>query len=235
MKIAICDDTLADAKHLYGICSETNILNESETEIFTSAEKLLELYKANPTCFDLLFLDVDMPQINGIELGKKIKAISPQTIIIFTTNYPQFAIDAFDCEAFHYILKPCHKEKVYSVLSKAIDKYKLTHKYHMVKVKNQIRRIAINDIYYIECCRKHIIYHLKNEVVETVDKLSSVYNALSDFGFYQIHQGYIVNFDKVYEFKDSFVVLDDGRTVIISVRKKKEVLLAYAKFTERFV
>jgi DNA-binding LytR/AlgR family response regulator len=102
-------------------------------------------------------------------------------------------------------------------------------------VKNQTYKIPINDIYYIECCRKHVIYHLKNKTIETVDKLSSAYNALSDFGFYQIHQGYIINFDKVYEFKDYSVVLEDKRTVMMSVRKKREVLLAYAKYTERFI
>jgi DNA-binding LytR/AlgR family response regulator len=235
MKIAICDDFLLDAQHLYDICMESDLLNESTIDIFTSAQSLLSLYERNSQCFDLLFLDVDMPQITGIELGKTIKTLSPRTIIVFTTNYPQFAIDAFDCEAFHYILKPCCKEKVYYVLDKVFSKYQLTHKYHIVKVKNQTYKIPINDIYYIECCRKHVIYHLKNKTIETVDKLSSAYNALSDFGFYQIHQGYIINFDKVYEFKDYSVVLEDKRTVMMSVRKKREVLLAYAKYTERFI
>lgn len=235
MKIAICDDSLTDAKLLRDICMQNSLLSESTIDIFTCSTDLLNKYKSNTANFDLLFLDVEMPGLNGIDLGKEIKVISKKNILVFTTNYPQFAIDAYDCEAFHYILKPCNKEKVFSVLEKVFDKYQILHQHHIVKVRNQTYRIPIQDIYYIECCRKHVIYHLKNRTIETVDKLSSAYAALTDLGFYQVHQGYIVNFDKVYEFKDYSVVLDDNRTVMMSVRKKKEVLLAYAKYAERFI
>ncbi len=235
MKIAICDDSLADAKHLYEICSQSPILPDSVIDIFTSSAELLNKYENNTADFDILFLDVEMPELNGITLGKKIKSLSKNTIIVFTTGYPQFAIEAFDCEALHYILKPCTKEKVFSVLEKAFCKYQIQHQYHIVKVRNQTYRIPIRDIYYIECCKKHVIYHLKDRTVETVAKLSSAYEALSDLGFYQVHQGYIVNFDKVFEFKDFSVVLDDKRTVMMSVRKKNEVLMAYAKYAARFM
>ena len=235
MKIAICDDSLKDAKYLQELCLSIDILIDATINVCTSANKLLQLYEAGTANYDLLFLDVEMPEIDGITLGKKIKKLSKETIIVFTTSYPQFAIDAFECEALNYILKPCGKEKVESVLNKALAKYTLGHQYHVVKCRNQTYRIPINDIYYIECCRKHVIYHLKDRNIETVAKLSSVYKALCDFGFYQIHQGYIVNFDKVYDFKDYTVILDDFRTVMISVRKKREVLLAYAKYAERHI
>ena len=235
MKIAICDDSLKDAKYLQELCLSIDILLDTTINVYTSANKLLQLYETGTANYDLLFLDVEMLEMDGITLGKKIKALSKDTIIVFTTSYPQFAIDAFECEALNYILKPCGKEKVESVLNKAITKYTLAHQYHIAKCRNQTYRIPINDIYYIECCRKHIIYHLKDRTIETVSKLSSVYEALCDFGFYQVHQGYIVNFDKVYDFKDYTVVLDDYRTVMVSVRKKREVLLAYAKYAERYI
>lgn len=233
MRIAICDDSLNDAQHLKELCSGINILTNITINIYTSANKLLQLYETGAINYDLLFLDVEMPELDGITLGKKIKLLSKDTIIVFTTSYPQFAIDAYDCEALNYILKPCKKEKVESVLSKAVARYSIDHQYHIAKCRNQTYRIPVNDIYYIECCRKHVIYHLKDRKIETVSKLSSVYEALCDFGFYQVHQGYIVNFDKVYDFKDYTIILDDFRTVMISVRKKKEVLLAYAKYAER--
>lgn len=235
MRIAICDDSFEDATHLHSICLESPELVDSHIDIYTNPNKLLQACKNKPSTYDLLFLDVEMPELDGILLGKKIKQLCKKSILVFITSYPQFAIDAYDCEAFHYILKPCKKEKLFSVLEKAVEKYKLLHQYHLVKVRNQTYKLSISDIYYVECCRKHVIYHLKDRTIETVDKLSSAYNALSEFGFYQIHQGYIVNFDKVYEFKDYSVILDDNRIVMMSVRKKREVLLAYAKYAERYI
>lgn len=233
MRIAICDDSPRDAAHLYNLCSENRELTDSRIDIYTSPNKLIAEFKSNP--YDLLFLDIEMPETDGISLGKQIKSLCEDTILVFTTSYPQFAIDAYDCEAFHYILKPCKKEKVCSVIGKAVSKYRFLHQYHIVKVKNQTYKLPINDIYYVECCRKHVIYHLKDRSVETTEKLSSAYDALSEFGFYQVHQGYIVNFEKVYEFRDYSIILDDNRSVTISTRKKKEVLLAYAKYVERFI
>ena len=235
MKIAICDDSLTDAHFLRDICKKSPLLPDASISVFECGEDLISSYENGTADFDLVFLDVDMSQIDGISLGKKIKEFSYNTILVFVTSYPQFAIEAYDCEAFHYILKPVGCDKVFSVLERAFFKYQRMHQYHIVRVKNQTYRIPVKDIYYIECCRKHVIYHLKDRDIETVGNLSSVYENLSDFGFYQIHQGYVINFDKVYEFRDYSVILDDGRSVMISVRKKKEVLIAYAKYASRFV
>ena len=235
MRIAICDDSLCDATHLHKMCLGNPLLADSVIDLYTNPNDLFGYCESRPTDYDLFFLDIEMAGTDGISLGKKIKALNKDSILVFTTSYPQFAIDAYDCEAFHYILKPCKEEKVYSVIEKALSKYRFLHQYHIVKSRNQVYKLPINDIYYIECCRKHVIYHLKDRSIETVSKLSSVHDTLSEFGFYQVHQGYIVNFEKVYEFKDYSVVLDDGRAVMMSVRKKREVLLAYAKYAERYV
>ena len=235
MRIAICDDSLDDATHLHKLCLENCVLADSRIDIYTSPNKLIQVCEKEAAAYDLLFLDIEMQESDGISLGKKIKMLYKDAILVFTTSYPQFAIDAYDCEAFHYILKPCKKEKVYSVIEKAASKYRFLHQYHVIKVRNQIYKLPIDDIYYVECCRKHVIYHLKDRSIETTSKLSEAYNALSEFGFYQVHQGYIVNFEKVYEFRDFSIILDDNRSVMMSIRKKKDVLLAYAKYVERFI
>ena len=103
----------------------------------------------------------------------------------------------------------------------------------IVKVKNKTIKLLYSEICYIECCRKHIIYHTEDRDVDTVGTLRETYSAVKDHDFLQVHQGYIVNMEKIFDFDDSEIILDDGRRVMMSVRKKKEVFLAYAKYLRK--
>ena len=231
IRIAICDDSAMDAEHLKSVCQSCELPDTPKISVYQSGQSLLaELSAGN---FDVIFLDIDMPDSNGIEVGKAIRQGKENAIIIFCTSYPQYAIEAYDCEAFHYILKPCARERIQDVLHRAINKLGVIRKYHSIKVQNKIIKIPISDIYYVEYCQKHILYHLTDRTIETTGRFSDIYDELKKFGFYQIHQGYIVNFEKVRDFKGYTAVLEDGRNVMISIRKKSDVLLAYAKFVEK--
>lgn len=229
MIVAICDDNLSDAKELSAILQKSQDADKITCDLFDNSERLLaELIKKPP--YDLLLLDIDMPGMNGIELAKKIKSVNAKAILIFATAHPRYMIDAFDVEAFHYILKPFDSEKVLTVFQKAYQKYASMNRYHSIKIKTQTIRLKMDDIYFIEHCQKHVVYHTRKNDYEVIETLSSVYNTLRDFGFYQIHQGYIVNMDKIDHFNRYSVVLTDGRSVAISVRKKSEVIAAYTRY-----
>ena len=228
--IAICDDSQKDSLFLKSLCQKCTLSDTIKVELFDSGDAIISAI--NEYKFDIVFLDVDMPELNGISVGKKIREINKNVIIIFCTNYPQYAIEAFDCEAFHYLLKPCTGEKVQDILARAVKKLGIMHTYHLLKIQNKSLRLALSDIYYIEYCQKHIIYHTNEKRIETTGKFSAVYDELKKYGFYQVHQGYIVNLAKIQDFQGYNVILENGQTVLISVRKKREVLLAYAKYVE---
>ena len=229
-KLAICDDSKRDAEYLQYLCNQyKNELELSISSYFSGAELLSEHSKS---AFDIVLLDVDMPNNNGLEVGNSIHNATPQTIIIFVTSHPQYAIEAYDCEAFHYLLKPCDNEKLYQVIKRAISKLKVTKKYHLIKCQGKTIKLKISDIYYIECCRKHIIYHTKNAEYDTIGTLSETYALLKEYGFFQVHQGFLVNFEKIKCYGKNNIILDNDRTVMMSVRKKKETLIAYARYLE---
>lgn len=229
MKIAICDDCSNDINILERLLLTNNyIKNHGQITEFASSTEFSA--NINGHTYDVVFLDVDMPDKNGIELGKYINENSPNTFIVFVTNYSQYAVDAFDCEAFHYLLKPLNEYKANKVINSLIQKYKEKNKYHIIKIKTETKRIPIKDIYYIEYCRRHVIYHLKDKEYETVGKFSDIYNELKEFGFYQIHQGYIVNMDKISDFDKYSVILQDDKTVMMSTRKRTDVIMAYTKY-----
>lgn len=229
-KLAICDDSKRDAEYLQQLCSKYTEEMDLSISVFLNGTELLSEH--SKSAFDIVLLDVDMPNSNGLEIGKTIHTTDSQTIIIFVTSYPQYAIEAYDCEAFHYLLKPCDSQKLYQVLNRAISKLKVTKKYHLIKVQGETIKLKISDIYYIECCRKHIIYHTKNDEYDTIGTLSETYALLKEYGFFQVHQGFLVNFEKIKCYGKSNIILDNDRTVMMSVRKKKETLIAYARYLE---
>jgi len=231
IKIAICDDSLLDAMSLEKLCKKCDSLYELKVHTFTDTKLFLSAHQKN--LYDIVFLDIEMPNQSGIELGKQLRKMNEKTIIIFSTSYPQYAIEGYDCEAFQYLLKPIAHEKLQDTLNRATHKISVSRQYHSIKIHNVVRRLPISEIYFIEYCRKHVIYHMKNEQIETTGRFSDVIQDLQKYGFYQIHQGYIVNFDKVKDIREYSIILNDDRTVMISVRKKKEVILAYTKYVEK--
>lgn len=229
MKIAICDDCPEDAKALAGIVRQFHLAGNWDITVYASGTEFLDQIRKHVP-FDLVLLDIDMPDLDGIALGKSVKAFLPNAMIIFATSHPQYMLDAFDLEAFHYILKPFDASKILPILRRACDKYTSANQYHCIKIKTQVLRIKISEIYFIEHCRKHVIYHTRDKDYETIETLGDVYASLKDFGFYQIHQGYLVNLEKVDHFDGYSVRLTDGRSVAVSVRKKSEVIAAYTKY-----
>lgn len=235
LKIAICDDDQDDLIQLKQMCESCKVPISAKAYTYSTGADLLKA--AKQIDFDILMLDVEMPGQNGILIGKEIRDMFPHVIIIFCTNYPQYAIEAYDCEAFYYLLKPANANRLHEILNRAIKKINLTHTTHIVKIHNRVRPIPIADIYYIECQSRHIIYHMKNEKdnIQTSGKINEIYAELSNFGFSMVHQGYIVNLSKVKDFEGYNVILDNNVPVMISIRRKRAVLLEYAQYVEDFL
>ncbi len=236
MKIAICEDNLEEQEFLQKQLIKTNLINEKASFSFFEDGSDIALQYMRGNRYDIVFLDVDMPKVNGIKTGKYIRNIKKKAIIIFVTSYPQYALDAFDCNAFHYLIKTTEYEKFYNVILKAINHFKGIHHEHLIKLKGgEVINLNIDDIYYIESCRKHVIYHLKDSQYETKDTLTSVFEKIAKYGFYQVHQGYIVNFDKVSKFQRDYFVMKNGEKVMVSIRKRTEAIVAYANYMERYL
>lgn len=233
MIIAICDDCVRDRDRLKSCLTDSGIGEDNEYRLFSSGEELIS--ESEKGCaFDIVFLDVDMPCLDGIETGKRLRRDNKNVIIIFVTSHPEFALDAYECEAFHYLLKPCDSERMREVLERAQARLGILRQYHVVKTKDRTVKLPVSDIYYIECLNRHIIYHMKDEDMVTRERLSDVYDALRPLGFCQVHQGYIVNMDKIKSIEKDSVALEDGRSVMMSVRRKSDVFLAYSRYVEKF-
>ena len=229
MHVGICDDRREARDFLREIlkeCAEVRSVLE-----FSEGDALLEAMEGG-TEFDLVFMDIDIPGKDGLTVGKRVKVLSPSTALVFVTGYPQYALEAFECEAFHYLLKPVDAEKVESVIKRLYGRLTEKERYYVVKNRNEATRIPLAGLYYVECCGRHVVFHTEKGSYETAGRLKEVYEELKPCGFYQVHQGYLVNMDKVSHFKGYDVILENGSRVPMSVRKRGEVLAAYARYIE---
>lgn len=235
MKIAICDDSPNDASYMKSLCVDVGHVDPAYISVFHHSPDLIKIYQASQRhIFDLIFLDIHMPEANGIQVGQCIRSNDPDAIIVFVTSYSQYAFNAYDCHPYHFLLKPCQPQQIQDILHEVQEQYIKNHQHYIIHTKDRTLRIPLQDIHYIEYCRRHVIYHLNGQEVETTSKLKDVLTTLQPFGFCQIHQGYIVNLEKISEIRDYDVFLSTGEKVPISTRKKSEVVLAFFNYIQRY-
>lgn len=155
---------------------------------------------------DVIFLDVNMPDMNGLNLSKIITKLHPKSKIIFITAYKEYAVDAFEIKAFDYLLKPYSETRIKNLLKALLNieeknsilKNKALKKI-TVNIDDKLYVISINDIDFIEAFEKetHIFSNEKRYVSKI--KISKWEKILLDENFYRCHRSYIINLDKITE------------------------------------
>lgn len=234
MKICICDDDCFTVREI------RNLLEPFQTEAesfsisdFSCGEDLIEFYK-NGGSFDIVFIDIEMKGINGIEAAETIREFAPETIIIFVSSYSSYIFDAFRIEALHFLVKPIKEKEFIEVFTRAMKKYTAVNASVILKWESVRNKISINKISYVEGYRRHLTVHTAEGIFESVGKISEIYEILKPHGFVRVHQGFIVNMNYIKSFNASEVVLTDGSRVAVSVRKKQEALKAYDIFIRKW-
>jgi DNA-binding LytR/AlgR family response regulator len=166
---------------------------------------------------DLIFLDIQMPDLNGIELARVLDKGADKPRIIFTTAYNQFALEGYKVDALDYLLKPFNYEEFLRAAQKALTYHELINKpappaaasvantehtddnYLFLKVEYQLVRIALDDILYIEGLKDYVKVHLKGveKAVLSLTSLKALEEKLPSKRFMRVHRSFIVSLDKV--------------------------------------
>ena len=195
----IIDDEPAAVRLLERYVSNVAFLKLQET--FTKPLEALAFLESNN--IDLVFLDVQMPQITGIQLSK---IIAPNTQIIFTTAYSEFALDSYDVATTDYLLKPFAFERFYKAVLKA-QKHRLPPSkldeneegFIFIKTdgKHNFNRVFVEDILFVEGLKNYVSVQLKNQQIITYSTLKHLSDRLPKTQFIQIHKSYIIAFSHI--------------------------------------
>lgn len=234
MKICICDDDLSIHNEIKSFIKPF-ILTETQIKFtdVTSGEEILEYYSKG-NIFDIVFLDIEMNKVSGIQAAEEIRRIAPDSIIIFVSSHPNYVFGTFSIEPLHFIVKPILKSEFENVFRRAISKYKSIHSTIALKWQYERYVIRISDIKYIEGYKRHITVYTNDEKYESLGKIPDMLNLLESHGFLQVHQGFIVNMDYIKRFDPTEVVLYDNTKVMISVRKRTEALKVFDEYIKKW-
>lgn len=199
MKVMIVDDESLALSRL------KRLLNENGVDDITAFDNPVEALKEiTKTKFDVVFLDISMPNITGLELADSIMQIEPKTFIVFQTAYSEFALEAFKNGGMGYLVKPIESNDIKSILDK-IRNFKVSSNDQSKKILgkrgDKLYLIDINDIYYIKADLDEVIIKIKEADAYVRRKIGDLEILLSDKNFFRVHRSYIVNVDKIKSMK----------------------------------
>lgn len=232
MKVAICDDDKYTTSKI-----ESDILQiaaekkwDFDVDVFFDGEELVEYITAGNE-YDLIYLDIEMNQKDGIKAARELREQSNDSIIIYVTSHESFAKDAFEVDAFRFLTKPIDYDKFKKYLEEAVKKIEKTSGYFYYKYKKASYRIPISEIQYFQS-DKRITYIFTNEnEYKCYDRLNDIEKRLCSCGncFYRTHQSFLVNPEYVRKHKYDSIELMDGTVLTISEQRRKKVSELFCK------
>lgn len=211
LQIAICDDEKESCCQLEEILLHIlgNIGQAYQISCFTDAAALL----GAGIDFDMVFLDIEMPGMDGLSLAQEIRVSMPECILIFVTAFQEYVFDVFALEAADYLCKPVDAEKLGQTVMRVIRK--LEGQTLLIQTAHSCKTVKLNQIYYCEVINRKIYLHLRDEVIDYYGKLSVLEVQLGS-RFYKCHRSYLVNLDYLAEMIEGQAVLANGARIPVS-------------------
>lgn len=236
LRIAICDDSKDDIKLEINVIKSCmhSVVKDFEIKEFGDSNDFMEHFNELIE-YDVILLDIDMPDISGIEIANRFVKEGSLAKIIFITNRSDLVFDAIHCGPFRFV----RKEKMHDELSEAMIAV-------CKKVKNELLlyefcsgkdniKIRVIDIIYIESKNHYIHIHTNNQVKVIRGKISDYEKKLEGFGFIRVHQGFLVNVRSIFTITSKGVTLDSGEQLPISRKRVDEIKEIHLNYVRRFV
>lgn len=215
LRIAICDDEQIIRNEIIRLCREFEKSHSMEFELvtFSSGDKLLNYDKR----IDILFLDVQMPGLNGMETATKIREENESMFIIFVTGYRSFMQEGYKVKAFRYILKPIDEEEFMVTLGETIKEINKNFKVVAGKF-GKTYYIKPEEIVYIEYVNRTSLVRTTTDFIESTKTMAEWEEILNVGAFYRVHRSYIVNMLYVEEI-DKLIHMENGEKVQLAIKK----------------
>lgn len=235
INIALIDDNLNDLNTLKSFIDKYTESDELDSQIevnITTYNDPTSFLNENNFKYDLIFLDIEMPKINGISLAKRIREKDSNVGLVFITNMAQYAINGYEVSAIDYILKPLDYYDFALKFNKIINfvKRNISNYIYLKSVENNLIKVDVNEIIYVEIFSHYLIYHLENREIKVRGTISEAENNLSNYYFSRISKSFLINLKHVINIKLDNVLLTGNIELIISRLRKKDFLEAFYKY-----
>lgn len=232
MRIIICDDDNDITSQLNKIIKNyfiSNSLKSPTISIYNNGEDLL----ADSEEKDIVFLDIEMPGVNGIYVGNELSKKYPRTIIFVITSFAEYLDDAMRFHVFRYLSKPLDKQRIYRNMNDALKFYNKVSSKIAIETKTGIYTVPVSDIILIEVTLHKVTIHTIKCDYISIYSFHYWLDKLCMPCFFSPHRSFIVNLEYVSDFDHSLIHLDNNRfTAYLTRRKYTEFKDAYLLYLE---
>lgn len=219
--VAVCDDAPKITDSLKKSIEEYGAFRQKEIRVllYHSGEELLERYVSE---IDILFLDIQMPGINGIAAAEKIRQKNQKVLIIFLTSFMKYALDGYRVNASNYLVKPVSRKRLYLELDRWIGELKKKEEpFLAVHNDHGAYKVLLKTIRYIETYQRNLMIHTDTADLICYQKLKEVEASAAPYGFVRSHASYLVNVFYVQTVEKGEMRLITGEVLPIGRTRKK--------------
>ena len=229
LKIAVCDDEKNICDYIEKRVTDylAKIDENAEISVFYDSAPLLEACKKSND-FDIIFLDIKMKTINGVDCAKLLRENDVNSLIVFVTSSAEYVFSGYEVKAFRYILKTDLVNAFDRIFAECLTELKKNiDKVFPLKTTSVVKNIPLNDILYFESNKRVLIVHTKGEDHSFYGKLDDIEEGLQNDNFIRIHQSFLVNAFKINSVSKTEVTLKNGDILPVSKSRATAVKEAY--------
>lgn len=221
IKIAICEDEKDQQELLKNYIEKIfeGLSIKYSLDIFYSGEELLENYSKD---IDLILLDIQLGEINGMDTARKIRILDNNVEIIFITSLIEYALEGYKVRAYRYLVKPVKYEDIKENIINCIKEVEIKNKYIIIKKQGHQIKLDINEITYIEVQKETITIHTLNEVYKISGTMSNIEKEIDCSRFFRCHKSFLVNLEHIKIIKQYVAILENNEEVPVSRYRFKE-------------
>jgi len=229
LRIALCEDNPVDTELLSALVEASG--TPHTLDAFLSGEAFLEVFEKEK--YDLVFLDVYMGELSGVQVAEKIRETDTEVVIIFTTSSEDYTREGYRLNAYKYLLKPLDLKGIADALELGTLKRDKVQDETLAFVADEGPVvIPLGDIIFIESFNRRLSVHTVNETYASNMTINDLAKLLPSSRFLRSHRAYIVNLDHVDELREDFI-MDNGEIAYVTVKNHSKIQRAYKKYLAR--
>lgn len=230
INIAIFDDDQIFLEYFMEVVQSNFMMLGAKCQIacFIEPESFMEYISIQP--IDLLFLDIEMPKTNGLEIAKLLRKRAKECLIVFVSNYEGYVFQSFDVMPFYYLRKQKIEEEIEGLIKRIFNKYSMNEIKLQIKEDCLSKDIPLNQIMYFKCIRNNTEVYTTNHmylIKESITNLELKYDAI---GFVRVDRGCLVNAIYVERLHKDKVILVNHKQIDVSRRRYKQVRIKLQQF-----
>lgn len=211
-KIAVCDDSAADRAYMRDLVGRWAAAGGRSMELaeFESGEQFLFSH-GEDALFDILLLDIEMGELDGVALAKRLRSASDTLQIVFTTGYSDYIAEGYEVSALHYLMKPVREEKLFAVLDRAVEKLRKDERVLVFEIGGELVRVPIYQIRFIDVHQNYATIHAAEDY--RVKKPLAELQALLDERFHRVGRSAVVNLTMIRRVSKTEIILSTGEVL----------------------